>query len=119
MPYLQISHAVNQNKISGSSAAAASSSGNDGNGRENPYLAFQRDYQNSALDSRSADTRDYPLLWGNYGKQEESALEPVKSHGGGLQMIKPPNKKKKKQTEYFYYSDTSEYYRYYTTYIST
>ena len=112
MPYLQISHAVNQNKISGSSAAAgASSSGNHGNGRENPYLAFQRDYQNSALDSRSADTRDYPLLWGNYGKQEESALEPVKSHGGGLQMIKPPNKKKKKQTEYFYYSDTSEYYR--------
>ena len=81
-------------------------------GRENPYLAFQRDYQNSALDSRSADTRDYPLLWGNYDKKEESALAPVKSHGGGLQMIKPPNKKKKKQTEYFYYSDTSEYYRY-------
>ena len=60
-------------------------------------------YHNSALDSRSADTRDYPLLWApNHRHEKPNALEPVDSHGGGLQMIKPPNRKKK-TTEYFYY----------------
>lgn len=80
-------------------------------GRENPYLAFQRDYQTSALDSRSADTRDYPLLWGNQlRRKDDSALEPV-SKISGLQMIKPRKKTKKKPTEYFYYSEDSAYYK--------
>ena len=71
--------------------------------RENPLLFH------SALDSRSADTRDYPLLWGHYGREPQSALEPVKSTG--LHMIKPPAKKKKKPTEYFYYSEDSPHYK--------
>ena len=71
--------------------------------RENPLLFH------SALDSRSADTRDYPLLWGHYGREPQSALEPVKSTG--MHMIKPPAKKKKKPTEYFYYSEDSPHYK--------
>ena len=61
-------------------------------------------FLNSALDSRRADTRDYPLLWPPFHlrREQPNGLEPVESHGGGLQMIKPPNRKKK-TTEYFYY----------------
>ena len=71
--------------------------------RENPLLFH------SAADSRSADTRDYPLLWGHYGREPQSALEPVKSTG--MHMIKPPAKPKKKPTEYFYYSEDSPHYK--------
>ena len=71
--------------------------------RENPLLFH------SAADSRSADTRDYPLLWGHYGREPQSALEPVKSTG--MHMIKPPTKPKKKPTEYFYYSQDSPHYK--------
>jgi hypothetical protein len=80
-------------------------------GRENPYLAFQRDYLSSAANSRSADTREYPLNHGRYGQEEVSAFKKLDSHGGGLQMIKPPNRKKKRPTEYFYYSNDSPHYK--------
>ncbi len=81
------------------------------NGRESHHGYFQPDFLSSALDSRSADTRDYPLLWGGHNREEDSALQPVQSHGGGLQMIKPPNREKKTQTQYFYYSDDSPHYK--------
>jgi hypothetical protein len=69
-------------------------------GREAPYLAFQRDYFNSASSSRSADPAEFPP---NNEPRSRS------DHFGGIRYIDPPNRQK--SSSYFYYSDDSAYYR--------
>ena len=70
-------------------------------GRESPYLAFQRDYFNSASASRSADPIEFPTI--NEARSRSD-------HLGGIRYIDPPNRENP-ATNYYYYSDDSDYYR--------
>ena len=69
-------------------------------GREAPYLAFQRDYFNSASASRSADNVEFPPH--NHDARARSDTF------GGIRYIEPPNRER---TSYYYYSDNSEFYK--------
>ena len=82
-------------------------------GRDAPYLAFQRDYLSSAVNSRSADTEEYPFAdysGSGSGNGKSSAFQRLDVNDR-LQMIKPKPKPRKKATEYFFYSDDSEFYK--------
>ena len=87
------------------------------NGREEPYLIFQRDYFNSANSSRAADDGKFEqqlLLSPQLAKlarkdprftNRNRPIGPridLGGGGGGIKYIDPPNRK---QNNYFYYSE--------------
>lgn len=87
------------------------------NGREEPYLIFQRDYFNSAKGSRAADDGKFEqqlLLSPQLAKlarkdprfsDRNRPLGPkvdLGGGGGGIKYIDPPNRK---SNDYFYYSE--------------
>ena len=87
------------------------------NGREEPYLIFQRDYFNSANSSRAADDGKFeqqlllsPQLaklakknprFANKNRPFGPRID-LGGGGGGIKYIDPPNRK---QNDYFYYSE--------------